>query len=79
MNIIHVSQIQYTKRVLNRFTFYKQQCTIHIQHTRTGVYMLSVEGLYCQRPIRNIDPPPPHRLWCGGRTHSLGEEGARGQ
>ena len=39
MNIIHVSQIQYTKRVLNRFTFYKQQCTIHIQHTRTGVYM----------------------------------------
>jgi hypothetical protein len=35
--------------------------------------------------FRNIDPPPPHRtasvylrLWCGGRTHSLGGEGVGG-
>ncbi len=26
----------------------------------------------------NIDPPPPHRLWCGGRTHSLGGGGGGG-
>jgi hypothetical protein len=32
--------------------------------------------------FQNIDPRPPHRpasvyprLWCGGRTHSLGGEG----
>jgi hypothetical protein len=36
--------------------------------------------------FQNIDPPPPSppgecvppRLWCGGRTHSLGEEGGGG-
>jgi hypothetical protein len=30
--------------------------------------------------FQNIDPPPPHppRLWCGGRTHSLGGEGVGG-
>jgi hypothetical protein len=36
--------------------------------------------------FRNIDPPTPHRpasvssprLWCGGRTHSLGGEGVGG-
>jgi hypothetical protein len=37
--------------------------------------------------FQNIDPPPPHRrarrvctprLWCGGRTHSLGGEGGGG-
>jgi hypothetical protein len=53
------------------------------------VWVLSVERLYCKRPIQNIDPPPPnrpasvnppppHRLWCGGRTHSLGGEGGWG-
>jgi hypothetical protein len=38
--------------------------------------------------FQNVDPPPPHRpasvyppprLWCGGRTHSLGGEGVGGQ
>ncbi len=38
--------------------------------------------------FQNIDPPPPHRLarctltarlWCGGRTQSLGREGVGGQ
>jgi hypothetical protein len=49
------------------------------------------EGLYCKRPIQCLasseilkpPPPPPSppgecvtlRLWCGGRTHSLGGEG----
>jgi hypothetical protein len=36
--------------------------------------------------FRIIDPPPSHRpasvypprFWCGGRTHSLGEEGVGG-
>jgi hypothetical protein len=36
--------------------------------------------------FQNIDPPTPSppgecvppRLWCGGRTHSLGEEGVGG-
>jgi hypothetical protein len=27
--------------------------------------------------FQNIDPPP--RLWCGGRTHSLGGKGVGGQ
>jgi hypothetical protein len=37
--------------------------------------------------FQNIDPQPPHRpasvypprLWCGGKTHSLGGEGVGGQ
>jgi hypothetical protein len=36
--------------------------------------------------FQNIDPPTPHRpagvpprLWCGGRTHSLGGEGVGAQ
>ncbi len=38
--------------------------------------------------FQNIDPPPPPslpgecvtpRLWCGGRTHSLGGEGGGGE
>jgi hypothetical protein len=42
----------------------------------------TVEGLSCKRPIQcllssEILTPHP-RLWCGGRTHSLGEEGVRG-
>jgi hypothetical protein len=32
--------------------------------------------------LRNIDPPPTpltaRRVWCGGRTHSLGGEGVGG-
>ncbi len=50
---------------------------------------LHVEGLYCKRPIQCLassellTPPPPGecvpRLWCGGRTHSLGGEGVGGQ
>ncbi len=51
-----------------------------------------IEGLYYQRPMQclasskllpspppdrpgSVYPPPP-RLWCGGKTHSLGVEGA---
>jgi hypothetical protein len=53
--------------------------------------LCSVEGLYCKRPIqclasseiltthpltaRRVCTP---RLWCGGRTHSLGREGVGG-
>ncbi len=53
----------------------------------------SVERLYCKRPIQclassEILTPPtpsppgecvPHRLWCGGRTHSLGLKGGWGK
>jgi len=61
-------------------------------HPRTKC--LHVEGLYCKRPIqclassKILTPPPPHcpasvypppRLWCGGRTHSLGGKGVGGQ
>ncbi len=56
---------------------------------RIGVHLSvpTVERLYCKRPIqclassKILTPPPPTarrvctpRLWCGGRTHSLGGE-----
>jgi hypothetical protein len=54
--------------------------------------LLFVDGLYCKRPIQCLasseiltpTPSPPGecvpaRLWCGGRTHSLGGEGVGGQ
>ncbi len=58
-----------------------------------GLMVRPVERLYCKRPIQclassKILTPPHHptawrlctpRLWCGGRTHSLGGEGVGGQ
>ncbi len=40
----------------------------------------SVERLYCKRPILCLASSKilTPRLWCGGRTHSLGGEGGGG-
>jgi hypothetical protein len=56
-------------------------------------WVLYVEGLFWKKPIQCqvsseiLTPHPltarrvfiPHRLWCGGRTHSLAGEGVGGQ
>jgi hypothetical protein len=61
--------------------------------TVIGAMLSIVEGFYCKGPIQCLassellTPPPtpwppgecvPPRLWCGGRTHSLGGEGGGG-
>jgi hypothetical protein len=75
---------------LTQLALYINHYSEAISHT---VIAMTVEGLYCKRPIQclassEILTPRPltarrvctlPRLWCGGRTHSLGGEGVGGQ
>ncbi len=68
----------------------QQECVRGNSQSLCGKILQDVERLYCKRPIQCLasskiltphpPPPPPgecvpSRLWCGGRTHSLGGEG----
>jgi hypothetical protein len=72
---------------------YEGHLVLLVRPTPPAGIVYDVERLYCKRPIlcrassKILTPHPltarrvctPPRLWCGGRTHSLGEKGEGGQ
>jgi hypothetical protein len=78
------------RHVYSTMSFSEEE--LWIKHNCVNIHT-AVEGLYCKRPTQCLAPSKiltlhpltasrvftPHRLWCRGRTHSLGGEGVGGQ